>query len=451
MRKAIALAGSLALAYATAAVAQVTAPQTVTVVSSDGTVLVPPANSTADMPIAIAAANAAATNCPSTPPPEAVAAGYTTLIKCWDGASAYMGNTLNWLSCPEQTATKPEWFGVNTVSTNTTPCAQTIFQTIDPLTGKKVLDFHWTAGEPGYLKMTTNGGTRGDVEYAQGGLVEITARLTPRAVAGEPCYPGPTFFSWHDYPIPPTNVDRRDPLEDDYHEWYCGLHSDVAVHDWGQWDQTSAVANGASGTNTLTLTNVSGIPIMTGGAPPIIPMNIFASPYPSAGFDATKAYYIWAYNPTTGVATLSNTQDTLTGGNLIGDVVNTPIWLESGADGWYPGDQGPADITVPHTYGLLTTTDGATYIQKCGYVDHVLLGTSNKAGHINCGEYDFSVEAFHYTETKSFRWWIGGSPITQDEYFYSIAIWGKPTCVPAGSDPTCAGPKNTPSPVVIQR
>jgi hypothetical protein len=46
------LALSLAVAYATAAVAQVSVPSTVTIISADGTVLAPPANSTAQRAVA---------------------------------------------------------------------------------------------------------------------------------------------------------------------------------------------------------------------------------------------------------------------------------------------------------------------------------------------------------------------------------------------------------------
>jgi len=35
------------------------------------------------------------------------------------------------------------------------------------------------------------------------------------------------------------------------------------------------------------------------------------------------------------------------------------------------------DTTKYHTYGLLTTTDGSTVIEGCGYIDHVLQGCSN--------------------------------------------------------------------------
>jgi hypothetical protein len=399
---------------------------------------------------------ALASNCPLTPPPEAVAAGFTTLVKCWDGGDPYYGNIQNWLDYGQSVPpTHPEWFGVMTNSGNTTPIPSVITQTTDPVDGKTVLDLHWPGGVPGYLQMTTNGGSRGNVEYPMGGLVEIQTRLTPRQTSGG-SYPGPSFSTWHQYAGPFPSTDGPAPLEDDIYEWYSGLHMDIAEHDWGQYWQTSAIASGTAGRYTINLTDVAGMPITQGASKlPITPQCISGPPYPNAAFNPNQYYYLWAYNPSTGNATFSSNEGTMDyAGKLIANLPPTQIYLNSCSDGWYPGDlEIGTDVTVMHTYGMLTATDGSTFIQKCGFLDHNLIANpQNKPDHVNCGEYEFSRETFHYTEPKEFRWWIGTSGAAPtDQYVRYIAVWGRPDCLPAGTDPTCAGPGLTPSQVMIQR
>jgi len=112
--KLVALLGgamSLALADATATVAQVSTPSTITIVSGDGTVLTPPGEATADLPVAIAAANAAvpcdqgdALAAPAT----ATTAGFSHCVLNADftKVGGFFGNTANFIDGCGATGTK---------------------------------------------------------------------------------------------------------------------------------------------------------------------------------------------------------------------------------------------------------------------------------------------------------------------------------------------------------
>ena len=74
-------------------------------------------------------------NCPSTPPPEAQRAGFTTLAYCLDGAGAKYANANTWFDCNQTWAPTYEWYyGLNYPGGN--PFCSDFTQGTDPQTGR---------------------------------------------------------------------------------------------------------------------------------------------------------------------------------------------------------------------------------------------------------------------------------------------------------------------------
>jgi hypothetical protein len=82
-------------------------------------------------------------NCPSSPPPPAQRAGFTTLAYCLEGANPANATLSNWVNCAGKApANSKIW------SHGDGYCdRQHIFQDVDPTTGKKVLHFRQLASD----------------------------------------------------------------------------------------------------------------------------------------------------------------------------------------------------------------------------------------------------------------------------------------------------------------
>jgi hypothetical protein len=437
MRKIIALAGALALAYATVAMAaQVSDPLTVTIVPA--TVAQPGCD-------------------PTNPPPEAAAAGMTKLAYCLDGGSAHAAAVDNWLSCPDTSTTTPEWFlGANSSGLG---CNQLFSQTTDPVSGKTVLDLHWpsTPGSDLMTMDTCHPCTASDQPpsstnhiWSVGHYTEFRTRLTPSLAPGAPHDYGPSLFEWGN-----PNVSSHGLIENDVVELNFGANngtgSDMAIHDWGMGNLGGGLASGAAGQDVITVTNLTGI-APDPFAPPLHPMCIDGPGIPH------RTLFTWTVTGTgTLNITLANTDwIAFSAGNLPVTLSNTPITWGYCSTGYAAGNYSSFVSSDMHTYGTLQTTDGSSYIQQCGFLDGVLApapvpgqgyGFNN-----NCGEMDISHETFLYTQPHYLTFWGGtGSGPTTDQYIEFIAVWTCPNGLPDGTDPTCAGPKQSPSTIAIVR
>jgi hypothetical protein len=442
MRKIIALAGALALALAYATAAR--AAQDSTSLSID---IIPAV---------------AASNCPTTPPPQAAAAGFTKLAYCLDGASAFTANLNNWLSCPDTTATAPAWWAGSNDSGRT--CQQLFSQVTDPISGKTVLDLHWP-GTGSLFTMATcltcaPGGSPAsatDHEWSVGHYTEFRVRLTPLPAAGRPHGYGPALFEWTNQKASGSGQPGTDlgPIEIDTLEMNGGdgngSDSDMAVHDWGMANLGGGLATGAVGASTITVTNLTGatpVPF----APPQHPMCIDGPGIPH------RTLFTWTVAGTSPLTiTLANTDwIAYTAGTLPVALDNTPITWGYCSSGYAVGQYNSFNINVMHTYGTLQTTDGATYIQQCGFADDTLAPVFGAGGYgfpNNCGEWDLTYEKFHLVQPHYLIFWGGtpGNPTPTDELIEYIAVWECPNGYPDGPDPTCSGPKMLPSTIEMVR
>ena len=81
-------------------------------------------------------------NCPTTPPPAAQRAGFTALVYCLDGADARNAQQSNWLSGGVW-STPPQHWGASGIDSVRDGRGPRFDQTVDPETGKYVLDYVW--------------------------------------------------------------------------------------------------------------------------------------------------------------------------------------------------------------------------------------------------------------------------------------------------------------------
>jgi hypothetical protein len=102
--------------------------------------------------------------------------------------------------------------------------------------------------------------------------------------------------------------------------------------------------------------------------------------------------------------------------------------------------------TGAHTYAMLTTTDGVSIQQYCGYVDSTLIAVNDPANFItNCAKFDFSPahslsgtdETHHLSTRDGLELFVGGAPAgspNSDTYIEYISVW---TCAAWQTDPMC--------------
>jgi hypothetical protein len=83
-----------------------------------------------------------------------------------------------------------------------------------------------------------------------------------------------------------------------------------------------------------------------------------------------------------------------------------------------------------HTYGFLTTTDGSTAIELCGYIDHVLVQCVPYNTQNICSAPAGNNQSGCYGQRDEFTWWWGqgGYPAGADAYDWveGFRVWACP-------------------------
>ena len=134
-------------------------------------------------------ATSAIGNCPATPPPQAAAVGFTTLLKCLDASQPFYANVFNWVNCAPGVipSTMNQFWQVGGtpigLDCGVSEGAPLVTQVIDPVTGDTVLDFHWdgkTNTDLTYSSFATLTETPPNApDYPQAIYAEYNIRLSP--------------------------------------------------------------------------------------------------------------------------------------------------------------------------------------------------------------------------------------------------------------------------------
>jgi hypothetical protein len=182
-----------------------------------------------------------------TPPPGAVAAGFTTLAANYDFTQTL---PVNWLGCYPYDSNPHQWYQGLWWYPDEPPC--NIKQVNDSVARSNVLDLQWlpsygTAGT-GFLAMETLSHDTTKVTDFPNAYYEIVYRVTP-TVANNTGAPLTAFWTWG------TASARggSGPIEWDFVETY-GLNFgqyDAGIHNWGNnaglpylWQGTSSLPSG---------------------------------------------------------------------------------------------------------------------------------------------------------------------------------------------------------------
>lgn len=204
------------------------------------------ASPTANLSVSVVPATSAGSgNCPSTPPPAAQRAGYTSLIYCLDGGDPANATLSNWLVCPGSDS-------LAVMINNSGPCDSAhYFQAADPATGKTVIQYHQNYANDG-TTMSENqmvdpncpalpnncagqpyGGTR--MNIPANSYREVRFRVS--TYGGSSGQTAPDFWSWNlEYLYIPNATLGEQPMEKDTIEGGAGTGDSQGNIDWSACD-----------------------------------------------------------------------------------------------------------------------------------------------------------------------------------------------------------------------
>jgi len=390
------------------------------------------ASPAANLAVSVVPAPSGGGNCPTTPPPEAQRAGFTTLAYCLDGAGAKYATPSNWIDCNESWAKTFEWYYgfdyKHNFCTNFT-------QTTDPQTGKTVVDFHWNSNtDPNITAGVSQGGQLNLVMSNSGCGWTTNFQCASQGLIYHP----PTAAPSGGFPAGRlTEIRfRLTPLLPNTDNFHAGFSP--ALFDWAvECDMGDDFCIQSKGNRFL---NENDIIELFGGRQ-----------FGDSGTHADSPYgsNICPSNPVHGVC-----------GQFLWAYQN---WLVSNVPG-YKGED------TQHNYGLMLTTDGINQMKACAYVDHFLV-TDYPGYGTNCFTYQLDAAhspsgtdlSYMLTQRKYLSLWLGelygphsnecasidpsgcavntkdppdlnpGQP-DQDYYIEYIAVW---TCAAWQTDPTC--------------
>ena len=250
-------------------------------------------------------------NCPAAPPPQAADAGFTTLLKCLDGADPQNASLFNWANCTRgvvQSNSNQFWnFDGLGVDCGTSLGDQEVSQVVDPMTGDTVLKIHWDGKADTDLGLgnffTLHEEAR---DFPTAIYAEISMRMVPDHVASyssQCCGPDFWTFSTQSTYLPPGCV-QSDPTnfcynaipEVDIMESGNGIGLLDAVHQYGLPDPPPPGVSFGSGqgyfssgdTPTLEMwnaNNLAGVPFQG--------YTSFGTRFLTDGVKATQYCYYW--------------------------------------------------------------------------------------------------------------------------------------------------------------
>jgi hypothetical protein len=226
-----------------------------------------------DVPITISSSG-------PTPPPGAVAAGFTTLAANYDFTQTLPAN---WLGCYSSTGGYDngphQWYQGNFWHSKEPPC--NISQAFDSVAGSNVLDLGWLPSYAGQgtedeVEITTESHDTTQVtDFPPNVYLEIVARVSPLA-ANPTNFPQSGFWTWGTLASRDTN---HAPIEWDILELYGASAAccDAAIHNWGNpgvgvpylWQGSSSLPSGWDPTQYHTYavrTTSDGSSVMSGCA-----------------------------------------------------------------------------------------------------------------------------------------------------------------------------------------
>jgi hypothetical protein len=332
--------------------------------------------------------------CPSTAPAEAQRAGFTAMVMCQDFTQPIPNNA--------GTGVTANWNGCGSGSMGVpgwhlvdgTRCAD-IFQVTDPTTGGLVMKYQYLLSEYGPLA---------------GVRIAMWTDDKSSKIPGQGNY-----FNFPQASL--LEITYRDNMDDIHsgcngadstafwtwaHE--CGANADACL-------EKDVIENWRSGTTCQYQVTDSALHNWNGDG---------------AG-NAQTANSVWDY-PHKG---------------------NFSMWGSVDSAG-----HGPTDVY--HTYGLLTTTDGATNIVSCGYIDHVLVncqqwpGINRMCSYTGTPNIGPNSQSGCWGERDVLLWWVGsngGGQIAGDNIawvkswrVWSCPNWNTGSALISNSDNRCFGP-----------
>lgn len=170
-------------------------------------------------------ATASTSNCPATPPPQAVDAGFTTLAYCLDPADPTYSSIFNWVNCAPTLLpyTAQQFWSSSGVWGNdcgTSESHSEATRVIDLTTGKWVIDFHWDGLSDANLAVSQGQGDyhiiASPVDWPIGMYAEIRMRLAPDHALqlwnGQCCAPDFWTFTTGQASAYPPGCVKYDPI-----------------------------------------------------------------------------------------------------------------------------------------------------------------------------------------------------------------------------------------------
>jgi hypothetical protein len=297
-------------------------------------------SSPGDANVAEAAADASESG--PTPPPEAKAAGFLTLAANYDFSTPFYANTANWLDCDNTNPNVP-WHKGAVGSLSPVPCNESVGA--DPQYGGQVLDMKWLNS---YGSISGAGGSGGNDAF-------VSMMTAMKGANGTSYWPGPVTASFPNMYVESTY--RSDNVAVSY-------QNDGPSGVW-TWQETGGDGGGWSPIELDLGELYNGF----SGTP--------------KGF-ADGATHQW-WNSSKGYSNQGGADWT--------------TW-QSTTNGKVPAGY---SIDTYHKYGALLTSDGATSIYECHFIDDVLQ---------NCFNVTSFMDPSGYAARTFLLVWIGAYPVT---------------------------------------